>query len=527
MIEEVDVHAVVRTRVHAREHVIVGEETVAEGWRMRKWKGEGDRRSESPQGAAHFLLKLSTLWRIVLRSDYSFRVPAHLLQGLYSKPAKRWRDEQLSDVQCQPGNTPAGEAEGGPPSVNPGFATRATRSSPGKSAARDTSSEDEEQEEEEEEDDEEGEDQDEDEDDEPTDTEDYVGKQGTNGMVDSRGARRMEEDNDINDLDFIPFRPSRPKEEPRRAPLREPPPPSSDGGIYLARRSLLTVNGAVARTRSGNSMASQEPGLGSARGLAQDGRGLSSDNLLATLAEVAESSGISKPSREQPQFGASGHSQGGDTARGRDNIGYDRRAIETRPSSAVTQALDTPSLRASPPRAKRSSPQLQRNPSLKFANGGVERAAIFMHPNSHANGSPLASTSFGATSCGIWFALQAARNQADNPLPQLSSPYLRIKDGKLPVSHVKKYLVKKLGLANETEVEITCRGQPVVSSLPLESVRNIWFATASGPSTKDQDNQGQASKEASEDSKRQLVIRKMQLTNEAFVHGVTPAHSAG
>lgn len=27
------------------------------------------------------------------------------------------------------------------------------------------------------------------------------------------------------------------------------------------------------------------------------------------------------------------------------------------------------------------------------------------------------------------------------------------------------------------QVEITCRGQPVVPNLPLESVRNIWFAT--------------------------------------------------
>lgn len=41
------------------------------------------------------------------------------------------------------------------------------------------------------------------------------------------------------------------------------------------------------------------------------------------------------------------------------------------------------------------------------------------------------------------------------------------------------------------QVEITCRGQPVVSSLPLESVRNIWFATAAVPNSKDQEDQGQ------------------------------------
>lgn len=42
---------------------------------------------------------------------------------------------------------------------------------------------------------------------------------------------------------------------------------------------------------------------------------------------------------------------------------------------------------------------------------------------------------------------------------------------------MKKYLVKKLDLKSETEVEVTCRGQPVVPNLPLESVQGIWFAT--------------------------------------------------
>eukprot|EP00250_Pteridium_aquilinum_P032816 c470_g1_i1 orf=201-1793(+) len=76
---------------------------------------------------------------------------------------------------------------------------------------------------------------------------------------------------------------------------------------------------------------------------------------------------------------------------------------------------------------------------------------------------------------GFWFVLQAADSQiGTSALPQLSARYLRIKDGKLPISVVKKYLMKKLHLNNENEVEITCRGQPVVSNLPLESVRSIW-----------------------------------------------------
>ncbi|KAL3679223.1 hypothetical protein R1sor_022179 [Riccia sorocarpa] len=555
MIEEIDVHAVVRMRVHASiiERMPLSAKKVAAsygagGVRVPRAPliaclscplcGELFREATTVSECLHTFCRDCIQGRL---SDGETNSCPMCNVSLGTLPLEKLRaDHQLDDVKAKlfpdfsrkrkngPGSSPAVSAPPArrkerslyslgigsqPQSANPGFATRATRSSPGKAAARETSSsEDEEQEEEDEEEgeDEDAEDQEEEDDEEPADADaeededdDYVGKQGANGSSDSRSARRMEVDSDINDLDFIPFRPSRPKEEPRRAPLREPPPPSSEGGgIYLARRSLLTVNGAAARTRSGNGNASVDetgPGSGSAMGLAQDGRGLSSDNLLATLAEVAESSGISKGGREQPQIGTSGHSHGADIPRGRDNnSGNDRRSSETRPSSAVTQALDSQTLRASPPRAKRSSPQLQRNPSLKlFANGGVERAAIFMHPNPHANGSPLASTSFTANNCGIWFALQAARNQADNPLPQLSSPYLRIKDGKLPVSHVKKYLVKKLGLSNETEVEITCRGQPVVSSLPLESVRNIWFATAAAPSSKDQEIQGQASKETS------------------------------
>ncbi|MCO5605773.1 hypothetical protein L7F22_059957 [Adiantum nelumboides] len=79
---------------------------------------------------------------------------------------------------------------------------------------------------------------------------------------------------------------------------------------------------------------------------------------------------------------------------------------------------------------------------------------------------------------GFWFCLEAADNQCgENALPQITTRYLRIKDGKLPVSSVKKYLVRKLDLQSEADVEITCRGQPVVPNLPLEKVQGIWLAT--------------------------------------------------
>ncbi|GMI74864.1 hypothetical protein HRI_001155700 [Hibiscus trionum] len=77
---------------------------------------------------------------------------------------------------------------------------------------------------------------------------------------------------------------------------------------------------------------------------------------------------------------------------------------------------------------------------------------------------------------GIWFVLQASQNQAKEPfLPQIPKSYLRIKDGKMTVQLLMKYLVNKLSLDGESEVEITCRGQQLQPSLTLQQVRDeIW-----------------------------------------------------
>ncbi|KAE8729658.1 DREB2A-interacting protein 2 isoform 3 [Hibiscus syriacus] len=80
----------------------------------------------------------------------------------------------------------------------------------------------------------------------------------------------------------------------------------------------------------------------------------------------------------------------------------------------------------------------------------------------------------------IWFSLVACEDLIGHiSLPQLSACYLRIKDGQMPVSFIQKYLVKKLDLTSEAEVEIMCQGQPVVPSLQLHSLVDYWFRTAS------------------------------------------------
>ncbi|KAF5449262.1 hypothetical protein F2P56_029727 [Juglans regia] len=78
---------------------------------------------------------------------------------------------------------------------------------------------------------------------------------------------------------------------------------------------------------------------------------------------------------------------------------------------------------------------------------------------------------------GIWFMLQASQNQAKEPfLPQIPKSYLRIKDGRMTVRLLKKYLINKLRLDSESEqIEITCRGQELQPFLTLQHVRdNIW-----------------------------------------------------
>ncbi|KAK7258691.1 hypothetical protein RIF29_24273 [Crotalaria pallida] len=80
----------------------------------------------------------------------------------------------------------------------------------------------------------------------------------------------------------------------------------------------------------------------------------------------------------------------------------------------------------------------------------------------------------------IWFSLVASEEQkGDVPLPQISSCYLRIKDGTVPASYIQKYLVKKLSLTSEAEVEIMCRGQPVLPTLQLHNLVDLWFHSAS------------------------------------------------
>ncbi|KAF1878350.1 hypothetical protein Lal_00047017 [Lupinus albus] len=78
----------------------------------------------------------------------------------------------------------------------------------------------------------------------------------------------------------------------------------------------------------------------------------------------------------------------------------------------------------------------------------------------------------------VWFSLVASENnEVGARLAQISTRFIRVKDGSLPVSYIEKYIVKKLGLPSDAEVEILLWGQPVLSSWKLQNLVELWLQT--------------------------------------------------
>ncbi|GAU25838.1 hypothetical protein TSUD_31020 [Trifolium subterraneum] len=115
--------------------------------------------------------------------------------------------------------------------------------------------------------------------------------------------------------------------------------------------------------------------------------------------------------------------------------------------------------------------------SLKFKLKRVEekRVKFFEDLNLPALPENESNEDFGS----FWFSLVASKEQELGALPQISFPYLRVKDGSLPVSHIKKYIVKKLNLASEDEVEILLGDKPVLCSMQLQNLMELWLETMS------------------------------------------------
>ncbi|CAK9153565.1 unnamed protein product [Ilex paraguariensis] len=77
---------------------------------------------------------------------------------------------------------------------------------------------------------------------------------------------------------------------------------------------------------------------------------------------------------------------------------------------------------------------------------------------------------------GLWFTLRSLINREGEGLPQVPKAYIRVKDENVTIFMVKTYLVTKLGLPNESEIDISCMGEKLLQSETLKHVRDhIWL----------------------------------------------------
>ncbi|KAI4988627.1 protein LAX PANICLE 2-like [Hordeum vulgare subsp. vulgare] len=93
-----------------------------------------------------------------------------------------------------------------------------------------------------------------------------------------------------------------------------------------------------------------------------------------------------------------------------------------------------------------------------------------------AAGSMVVAVPPPAHEAGTWFVLLASHNQRrEQRLPQVQRSYLRVRDGRMTVRVVMGYLVCKLGLEDNSQLEITCRSHNLLPTMTLWHVRdNIW-----------------------------------------------------
>eukprot|EP00850_Spirogloea_muscicola_P022272 SM000285S10801 [mRNA] locus=s285:19167:21814:- [translate_table: standard] len=144
------------------------------------------------------------------------------------------------------------------------------------------------------------------------------------------------------------------------------------------------------------------------------------------------------------------------------------------PKQAITDLLVAASLSSRHPAAANASSQQPDRPFLE-----EERQR---RPSKESAASPASEVVALTQDAAMWIMLEPGNSfNGEADLPAVSKPYLRIRDPAMPVSIVKKFLAAKLCLSSESELEISCREQHLIPSLPLEHVRNIWFAHALAP----------------------------------------------
>uniref|UniRef100_A0A7N0USZ6 RING-type domain-containing protein n=1 Tax=Kalanchoe fedtschenkoi TaxID=63787 RepID=A0A7N0USZ6_KALFE len=131
--------------------------------------------------------------------------------------------------------------------------------------------------------------------------------------------------------------------------------------------------------------------------------------------------------------------------------------------------------------------------SMHFFESGTVKNQLISHiqqvkeiePRDHQNHSDVPVTGQGDDyrSCSsgpspIWFSLiSSTEENGSPPLPQIPLCYLNTKNGNAPVQLVKKYLVRKLNLSSEAEVEITLIGEVLGDHCCLKDLLQLWLRT--------------------------------------------------
>lgn len=75
----------------------------------------------------------------------------------------------------------------------------------------------------------------------------------------------------------------------------------------------------------------------------------------------------------------------------------------------------------------------------------------------------------------MWFQLVPFKDQEGEPLRQIKGRYVKLNDGNVPVSIIQKLVTNKLELPSENEVELRCMGKPVVPTLQLHNLIELWL----------------------------------------------------
>lgn len=75
----------------------------------------------------------------------------------------------------------------------------------------------------------------------------------------------------------------------------------------------------------------------------------------------------------------------------------------------------------------------------------------------------------------IWFHLVPSEEQEGEPLRQIEGSFVRLKDGNIPVSVIQKFVMSKLKLGSEHEIELRCMGQPMVPTMLLANLMELWL----------------------------------------------------